>query len=207
MTNELALPNQVAALLEVAKTPNPTYKEAQALYDSYAKRPLWERLEMANRLQHLDEPGLLDMRELFDQKEAWQVASIPRDFGHWDSVRVPQVALAPTNARIIRFDHRGFFKDSGVYVFLFDKVPRGVPINRKFTSEVPPVPRSVMPTGWQTIFRRYFLLFDTTWIADPAKPPFVDPYLLEKVGVWQYRVVAQWDITPREAELMRMMRL
>jgi hypothetical protein len=71
-----------------------------------------------------------------------------------------------------------------------------------YTALVPPMPRSLEPRSAK-VRHKTLMLFDVPqW--ERLEIPF-DPFLLEEVSKWHVRILAHWDLTPREREVLQKM--
>lgn len=191
----------VAALVEKAIFPVPTLDGLWSVYRGYEGRPLTERRRVKAILAtRLDSKPLLDTEALYSLPEARN-----------SHTNLPVLAVAPIRSRRVYFSDQGRWAgfSTGRFTRNFLEIPprakrRAVdePVQElAATAPVPPVPKSLMPVmPWTR--RKCYVLFDADWKALP-----VDPYLLERVTSTQFRILAHWDLTDQERELMKIMGL
>lgn len=213
MTNVTALVDQAIG----SKSPIEGLLE---VYNGYAARSRVERMRMKRELAYIKDETLFDTRALFALTDAFRDDS------------TPVVGIAPYTATMLEYrirSQRGHFHVKGTELLSFD-IPSGVKERRDakererlaamtpqqldwelrsrlpffsfgrtdYEAHVPPTPKALLP--WNPITRRKLhVLFDADWKALP-----VDPYLLERVNGNQFRVVAHWDLTDKEREIMRL---
>ena len=216
MTNVSALVNQAIG----SKSPMDGLLD---IYNGYAARSRVERMRMKRELAYIKDETLFDTRALFSLTDAF------RD----DSTPVVGIAPYTATMLEYRMrSQRGHFFVKSAELLSFD-IPAGVKERRDakereriaamsaeerdwrmrfgslafglsglgrtdYESHVPPTPKALLP--WNPLTRkRMHVLFDADWKALP-----VDPYLLERVNGNQFRVVAHWDLTEQEREIMRL---
>jgi hypothetical protein len=213
----------VTALVEQAIGSKSPIEGLLEVYNGYAARSRVERMRMKRELAYIKDETLFDTKAMFALPDAF------RD----DSTPVVGIApYAATKLEYRLRSKRGLFHADSREVLSFD-IPLSVEERRvakereqwsamspeqrdynlrmramAFTSlsswrsdyeaHVPPTPKALLP--WNPITRRKLhVLFDADWKALP-----VDPYLLERVNGNQFRVVAHWDLTDKEREIMRL---
>lgn len=93
-------------------------------------------------------------------------------------------------------------------VSLFGGLARRGKADHTGSVKVPLIPKGVMPkTGgfWsETRQRNYWVMFDSPVWQPEALP--MDPYLLERLDDSRFRVLAHWDLSPKERQLMALIR-
>lgn len=208
--------SNVTALVSQAIGPTPSLEGMLDTYKGYAARSRRERSQMKRELGYIKDETLFDTRKLFSLADAFR-----------DNL-TPYLGIAPYKATML--EYRAGWTEGKFYIagdeFLAFNIPPGVRerieanqrkkymgmsdiervLSRTSTSmartvntaTVPPTPKALLP--WNPLTRRKMhVLFDADWETVP-----VDPYLLERVNGHQYRVVAHWDLTEREREIMRL---
>lgn len=173
--------------------------ELESIYRGYLNRPRAERKKMADVLGGQAVGQLLNVRELFKLPEAWRVRV------NHSSDQVPTVGISFWKWRELSFYYGIFCEDMDGY-----RRGRATPIpnsrsqdsSRVFKTQTPPIPRSVMPRN-PLVRRNTYVLFDVPAWGERVLP--VDPFLLQRRGEGDFRVLEHWDITEKERQLMALM--
>ena len=185
-------------------------EEAKALYKEYLElvKTRKEKYveELKNVYRHLSEGSkVLDIYEVFKQSGV-------------DSKGEPKLAIAVADEKTVTFEKdrlgagafgdgswRGSIKDvyisSGVFPdWATEERSKGFVVitRKKIKTRVPLVPPHLMPAGK---LEGYYILFEVTeWEAE-AVPK--DPYLLKRINLNAFVVLAEWDLTPVEIAVTR----
>jgi|ERR1700744_1195423 len=206
----------LVSLVEQSQVTPTSIEGAWDIYRQWA-RPLSERKLMKRRLAIAAAKNCIFLENLFALDEAWRVVN----YEGYDTNQ-PTMGLAKFGADRVRYGaHAGtaaFFTGPESFpshaLSWNPSKSVALPNHRQnpygsaggdrhilFEAIVPPVPRSVVPF-WPKTRRKSFVLFDADWKGLPA-----DPYLMERVGESQFRILAHWDLTEREREIMRLLKL
>jgi hypothetical protein len=137
----------------------------------------------------------------------------------------PKLAIARGDWKRVRFSPRGTYRadrtstnswrylyrsgqfsdaeipnDRAGTVYLRDRVFEEFELNNNLTTIVPHVPANIRP---KFHLRNYHILFEVEkWEIEMS----VDPFLLKHIMGDTYAVIAEWDLTPLEAQLLGGMR-
>lgn len=146
---------------------------------------------------------VIDITDIFRMPQAWDNRGVGSGF--------PGVAVAPMKVAHIHYirmtDIASGFYTRENWRFLGQRVLTGQGINRgeynrAGTAPVPLVPRDLMPSD--VTQRKTYVLFDVpSW--ENKKVEYVDPYLLERVSDHRFRVVAHWNLTDQERQIMTLL--
>ncbi len=202
-------------------------------YRNSVSRSRKERLKLKRELALAGDGSLISTTEMYRMPEAWNADKFPAvAIGHWAADRVhfndsgfpEMISGAQWGGRFLRR------YELGVHKIRIPSAPKGTEAAAVEEDEeespsifsmrrmlswgrmtyrtgnvaIPPVPKSVMPLNPLTR-RNAFVLFDSAEWADKRVIP-VDPYLLQRVSADRFRVLAHWDLSPKERQLMALIR-
>lgn len=200
--------------------------DVSGVWDSYTgmvSRSRAERVRLRQELAALGDGALINAHDMFKLPEAY------------GTDRYPLVAMAPMLATsvIFRHDYSGSTRFTAGSKKLEIASPP-LPVlptqpqldspEARFVSTssynaylsmsghsgstgVPLIPKSVAPSFMKRVAKEHWIMFDTpasAWL-DRKVIPF-DPYLLERVDGKRFRVLAHWDLTDKERQLMALIR-
>lgn len=189
-TSAISLP----ALFEAAiKAPTTTVDGLWDLYKGYAFRSRKERKRMKALLKPvLAAPDIIDVRTLFSLPEAWRAYNA--------YYQVPALAFIPLAEREVFYQGGMFFLENHSNK-AFLTIPHGNKDGggHSYRAKAVPVPKSVLPFG--SFFRDLYVVQDTTWMQ--VIP--VDPYLVERKSAHHFKILAHWDLTEKERQLMALL--
>jgi hypothetical protein len=219
----------VAALVAGA-TLRPAVGNLQELYDTYrrsVRRSAAEARRIAAELEGAGEGAVLDIAQLYAQPQAWNADRTPA---------VAFAPILCETVQFEREDYGNSYTRASFYWYADQKRHgarplRGCPVDaravqdsvtalmgmtvKQFTAEapVPFVPLALLPS--KGFFRKrsdtdgVYVLFDTAvWQNQATQIVMVDPYLLKAVDKEhkRFRVLAHWDLTDKERQLMALVR-
>lgn len=211
----------VQSLVEAAQQPA---IDVTGLWDTYkgmVSRSRAEKEMIARELAAAGDGALIDVFGMFTFPEAY------------GPDRYPLVGMAPISASVIQFIHERYGVRTGFRLPYTDKLALTVAkppqlelgwrpdepthehfvrldrANDGFTGivNVPFVPKAIAPRFWSAkrLLGKCWIMFDTPSWSDKRVLP-VDPYLLERLDERRFRVLAHWDLTAKERQLMALIR-
>lgn len=195
----------VQALVEAAKLPVVDVTDLWDTYNGMVSRSRTERRRLQRELAAMGDGNLIDVMDLFKLPEAYGKDGFPL------------VALAPIDASVIHFQQEGYSytrfwagtknKKGKMRIwseqFITGHHNRGG-YTYTGTTKVPLIPKSVMPNLFSRVVHDHWIMFDTPSWSDKKAIP-IDPYLLQRVDGHRFRVLAHWDLTAKERQLMALL--
>jgi hypothetical protein len=211
----------VQSLVAAAQQPAVDVSGLWDTYNGMVSRSRSERNRLRQELEAMGDGALIDAFDMFKLPEAY------------GSDRYPLVAVALISAALVRFHYDGWhakFVSGSLDLSVASPPPAPVPEPMKYTTQdgntyslppsyssvyqgfsgsvgVPLVPKAIAPRFWSAkrLLGKCWIMFDTpTWSDKKVLP--VDPYLLERVDEKRFRVLAHWDLTDKERQLMALIR-
>lgn len=205
----------VQSLVEAAQQPA---VDVAGLWDTYkgmVSRSLDESQRLRQELEAMGDGALIDAFSMFYLPEAY------------GPDRYPLVGMAPIAMPEIEFHHEFTRTDFRGRKSTNPLLSIASPPERQLTEAdlrnpfmsmssynghsgivaVPLVPKAIAPRFWSAkrLLGKCWIMFDTpTWTDKRVLP--VDPYLLERVDEKRFRVLAHWDLSAKERQLMALIR-